>query len=90
MKRPLLRIEIKTMIRILETINKPQLQKRTEIANACNMNYERFIQYVDILTTLEILTVYNYTKKIKTVKITNRGKNILKDLQKTYHSDAFH
>lgn len=85
MSKLLQRAEIKTMIKILDTVHQSQLQKRTNLATVCKMSYDQFVKYVEILILFELLEICPLTKTSKTVKITKIGINILRKLQKTYN-----
>lgn len=76
------RMEIKTMMRILMTLDNNGPQKRTNTSTYCNMSYSRFIPYMNFMIVISVLML----DPSQILHITQLGKKLLEYL-KIHHID---
>ena len=74
------RIEINTLIKILDFSNTHGPQKKTNMATNCKMSYTRFIPILNIMALLMLLEIT--PGPVSEIIITEWGKKILDILQK--------
>ena len=73
------RIEINTLIKILDFSNTHGPQKKTNMATNCKMSYTRFIPILNIMVLLMLLEI---SGPFSDIVITECGKKLLEILQK--------
>lgn len=74
------RIEISTLIKILEFSNTNGPQKKTNMATNCKMSYTRFIPILNIMVLLMLLEIKD--APFCEIVITECGKKLLERLRK--------
>lgn len=74
------RIEISTLIKILEFSNTNGPQKKTNMATNCKMSYTRFIPILNMMALLMLLEIKEYP--LCEIVITECGKRLLEALRK--------
>ena len=71
------RIDLIIVNKILDELYSKGRYKRTNLALICNMSYDRFIQYMEIMITLDLILI-EIEKNCKYVNITSAGIAFLK------------
>ena len=74
------RIEISTLLKILEFSNTNGPQKKTNMATNCKMSYTRFIPILNMMVMLALLEITN--APFCEIIITECGKRLLDRLRK--------
>ncbi len=73
---PIKRMSLEIVKTILKQIHEEGKSKRTRLALACKLPYDRFVKYLNIMLTLELVLLENTTDGIF-VHITTGGKKFL-------------
>ena len=73
MEKPILRISVIIVIRILDVLQQTDKINRTSLAQKCGLSYDKTMRYVKILKTFGCI---EYDIKTKSLRITNHGRKV--------------
>lgn len=78
-KRYAMRLEMRTLVKVLSYALKYGAQRKTNIATNCKMSYTRFMPFLNTMVLFGLLQIIDDPSRL--VSITDVGKSVLEVLQ---------